>query len=160
MNNSQKLVIAKKIIKRFGKDLSKYTFGIWGLSFKPGTDDMREAPSIYIIKELIALGARVKVFDPKALNNAKQFYLNNINNIEYCESKYEVLDSADSLILLTEWKEFRSPDFELIKSKLNYPVIFDGRNQYMAYKLEEKGFEYYRIGKKILKTIFHKELLK
>ncbi|MCI2230385.1 UDP-glucose/GDP-mannose dehydrogenase family protein [Polaribacter sp. MSW13] len=147
VNNAQKLVIAHKIVKRFGEDLSGMTFGLWGLAFKPGTDDMREAPSIYIMKELIKRGAKIKAYDPKAMKEAKEFYLKGIESIQYFNSKYEVLKNANALILLTEWKEFRSPDFEEIKSLLNFPVIFDGRNQYNAFHLEEKGFEYFQIGK-------------
>jgi UDPglucose 6-dehydrogenase len=147
VNAAQKLVIAQKIVKRFGEDLSGFTFGLWGLAFKPGTDDMREAPSIAVIKELVKRGAKVKVYDPKAMQEAKEWYLKGMENIEYCNAKYEVLKDAAALILLTEWKEFRSPDFEEIKVQLVAPVIFDGRNQYNAFRLEEKGFEYYQIGK-------------
>jgi UDPglucose 6-dehydrogenase len=147
VNNAQKLVIAQKIVKRFGEDLSGLTFGLWGLAFKPGTDDMREAPSIYVIKELVKRGAKVKAYDPKSIEEAKECYLKGVEGITYYESKYEVLKDADALILLTEWKEFRSPDFEELKSQLISPVIFDGRNQYNAFNLEEKGFEYYQIGK-------------
>jgi UDPglucose 6-dehydrogenase len=148
VNDAQKLVIAQKIVKRFGKDLTGYTFGVWGLAFKPGTDDMREAPSIYVIKELVKRGAMVKAYDPKAVNEAKEHYLNGVKNIEYVDSKYEVLKNADSLVLLTEWKEFRSPDFEEIRNQLKNAIIFDGRNQYDTFNLEAKGFEYYQIGKK------------
>jgi UDPglucose 6-dehydrogenase len=147
VNAAQKLVIAQKIVKRFGEDLTGLTFGLWGLAFKPGTDDMREAPSIAVIKELVKRGAKVKVYDPKAMQEAEEWYLKGIENIEYCSAKYEVLKNAAALILLTEWKEFRAPDFEEIKAQLVAPVIFDGRNQYNAFKLEENGFEYYQIGK-------------
>lgn len=147
VNDAQKFVIAEKIIKRFGEDLTGFTFGLWGLSFKPGTDDMREAPAICVVKELEKRGAKVKVYDPKAIEKAIFFYLKDVKNITYCNSKYEVLQGADALILLTEWKEFRSPDFIEIKKTLNNPIIFDGRNQYNAFNLEEKGFEYYQIGK-------------
>ena len=147
VNNRQKFVIAEKVIKKFGEDLSGKTFAIWGLSFKPGTDDMREAPSIYVINELVKRGAKIKAYDPKAINEARHFYLKDLERVEYFESKYEVLDGVDALILLTEWKEFRSPDFEEIKKQLKFPIIFDGRNQYIAYNLEEKGIEYFRIGK-------------
>jgi UDPglucose 6-dehydrogenase len=148
VNDSQKFVIAEKIITRFGEDLTGLTFGLWGLSFKPGTDDMREAPAIYVVKELVKRGAKVKAYDPKAITEAKEHYLKDIENIEYVTSKYEVLGNSSALILLTEWKEFRSPDFEEIKAELKTPIIFDGRNQYNAFNLEEKGFEYYQIGKK------------
>ena len=147
VNDAQKLVIANKVIKRFGEDLSGFSFSLWGLAFKPGTDDMREAPAIYIVKELVKRGAKIKAYDPKAISEAKEYYLKGIENIEYYNSKYEVLKDTDALILLTEWKEFRSPDFEEIKSQLVSPIIFDGRNQYNAFDLEGKGFEYYQIGK-------------
>ena len=147
VNDAQKLVIAQKIVKRFGEDLTGFTFGIWGLAFKPGTDDMREAPSIYVIKELVSRGAKIKAYDPKAIDEAKEHYLKGIQNITYVTSKYDALKGADALVLLTEWKEFRSPDFEEIKSQLKTPIIFDGRNQYIAYDLENKGLDYYRIGK-------------
>ncbi|OSY87857.1 UDP-glucose 6-dehydrogenase [Tenacibaculum holothuriorum] len=146
VNNRQKTVLVDKVIKKFGEDLNGLTFGVWGLSFKPGTDDMREAPSIYLIKELVKRGAKVKAYDPEAMENAKNFYLQDVEVI-YEESKYEVLKKADALILMTEWKEFRSPDFDEIKKLLNTPVIFDGRNQYHAFNIEEKGFEYFQIGK-------------
>jgi UDPglucose 6-dehydrogenase len=147
VNDAQKLVIAQKIITRFGEDLTGFTFGIWGLAFKPGTDDMREAPSIYVIKELVSRGAQIKAYDPKAVNEAKEHYLKGIENITYVASKYDVLKDSDALVLLTEWKEFRSPDFEELKIQLKTPVIFDGRNQYSSFSLDEKGFEYYQIGK-------------
>ena len=147
VNDAQKLVIAQKIVKRFGENLTGLTFGIWGLAFKPGTDDMREAPAIYITKELVSRGAKIKAYDPKAVNQAKEHYLKGVQNITYAESKYDVLKDSHALVLLTEWKEFRSPDFDKIKSVLKSPIIFDGRNQYIAYDLENKGLEYYRIGK-------------
>ncbi len=147
VNNRQKLVIITKIVSRFGEDLRGKTFGIWGLAFKPGTDDMREAPSLEVIKELTKRGAKIKVYDPKAMEEAQREYLKSYDNIEYKEYKYEVLKNSEALILLTEWKEFRSPDFKKIKEQLNQSIIFDGRNQYIAYNLEEKGIEYYRIGK-------------
>jgi len=147
VNNAQKLVIAQKIIARFGEDLTGFTFGIWGLAFKPGTDDMREAPSIHTIKELVKRGAKINAYDPKAVDEAKKHYLKGIENITYVVSKFEALKDSDALVLLTEWKEFRSPNFEEVNAQLKTPVIFDGRNQYIAYDLENKGFEYYRIGK-------------
>ena len=147
VNDAQKLVISNKVIKRFGDDLTGLTFALWGLAFKPGTDDMREAPSIYVIKELVKRGAKIKAYDPKAMEASKTFYLKDTSNISYFESKYDVLKDADALVLLTEWKEFRSPDFEELKNQLKNPVIFDGRNQYNAFNLEEKGFEYFQVGK-------------
>jgi UDPglucose 6-dehydrogenase len=148
VNDAQKLVIAHKIVKRFGEDLSGKTFGLWGLAFKPGTDDMREAPAIYVVKELVKRGAKIQAYDPKAMAEAQECYLKGIENISYVNSKYDVLKEADALVLLTEWKEFRSPDFEEINTQLKSPIVFDGRNQYNAFNLEEKGFEYYQIGKK------------
>ncbi|MBE7634747.1 UDP-glucose dehydrogenase family protein [Tenacibaculum finnmarkense] len=148
VNNRQKFVIAEKIIKRFGENLSGLTFALWGLAFKPGTDDMRESPAIYVVKELVKRGAKIKAYDPKAMQEAQHFYLKDVEGVSYFESKYDVLKKATALIMLTEWKEFRSPDFTEIKQQLSFPVIFDGRNQYNAFNLEEKGFEYYQIGKK------------
>jgi len=147
VNDAQKLVIAEKIIKRFGENLLGFTFGVWGLAFKPGTDDMREAPSIYVIKELVRRGAIIKAYDPKAIKEAKEHYLRGFESVEYVDSKYKVLKNADALILLTEWKEFRSPNFKDLKNQLKKPIIFDGRNQYNAFNLKNKGFEYYQIGK-------------
>ena len=147
VNDTQKLVIAQKIVNRFGEDLTGFTFGIWGLAFKPGTDDMREAPSIYVIKELVKRGAKIKAYDPKAIDEAKEHYLKGVKNIEYLDSKYDVLIDSDALVLLTDWKEFRIPDFEKMKTQLKTPIIFDGRNQYNVFNLEEKGIEYYQIGK-------------
>jgi UDPglucose 6-dehydrogenase len=148
VNDDQKLVIASKVIKRFGENLQGKTFALWGLAFKPGTDDMREAPAIYVVKELVKRGANIRAYDPKAMQEAKECYLNDIEAVTYCNTKYETLENAEALILLTEWKEFRSPDFAEIKAQLNQPIIFDGRNQYNIFNLEEKGFEYYQIGKK------------
>ncbi|CAA0189271.1 UDP-glucose dehydrogenase family protein [Tenacibaculum maritimum] len=147
VNNRQKTVVVNKIIKKFGENLQGLLFGVWGLAFKPGTDDMREAPAIYVLRELVKRGAKIKVYDPKAMKEAKEVYLKDLGNIVYCNSKYEVLDKAISLILLTEWKEFRSPDFNQIKKRLEKAIIFDGRNQYNAFNLERRGFEYYQIGK-------------
>ncbi|MAD96951.1 MAG: UDP-glucose 6-dehydrogenase [Flavobacteriaceae bacterium] len=148
VNNRQKLRIAEKVIQRFGEDLNGRTFGVWGLAFKPGTDDMREAPSIYVIRELVKRGAKIKAYDPKAMDEAEDCYLKNLAEVSYCYSKYEVVKDADALLLLTEWKEFRSPDFSEIQMQLKNPIIFDGRNQYNAFKLDKIGFEYYQIGKR------------
>ncbi len=147
VNDAQKLVIAQKITKRFGEDLNGLIFALWGLAFKPGTDDMREAPATYVVKELTRRGVKVQAYDPKAMTEAQEHYLKGENNVQYFDTKYEVVKDADALILLTEWKEFRSPDFEEIKQLLKHPIIFDGRNQYNAFHLEDQGFEYYQIGK-------------
>ena len=148
VNDRQKLVIASKVINRFGEDLSGKTFAVWGLAFKPQTDDMREAPAIYIIKELVKRGAQIQAYDPKAMDEARHFYLKDLTGVSYCNSKYEALINADAMILLTEWKEFRAPDFEELKAQLKQPVIFDGRNQYNDQVLQKQGFEYFQIGKK------------
>ena len=147
VNDLQKLVIANKVVSRFGEDLTGKTFAIWGLAFKPGTDDMREAPAIYIIKELTQRGAKIKAYDPKAIDEAKHFYLKDVPNVEYFNSKYETLLGADAMILLTEWKEFRAPDFEELKKQLKHTIVFDGRNQYDSEKMHANGFEYFQIGK-------------
>jgi UDPglucose 6-dehydrogenase len=148
VNDAQKLVIAQKIVKRFGENLNGFVFGIWGLAFKPDTDDMRQAPAIYIIKELVKRGAHIKAYDPKAIPEAKDQYLKDVKNISYVDSKYDALKESDALVLLTEWKEFRSPDFSRIKLLLKNPIIFDGRNQYNTNDLKEIGIKYYQIGKK------------
>ena len=145
VNNRQKYVIAQKVIKEYGEDLTGKTFAVWGLSFKPETDDMREAPAIYIIKELVKRGAKIQAYDPKAVHEAKVCYLKGVE-VTYVESKYDALKGADALLLLTEWKEFRVPDFEEIGKLLKEKVIFDGRNQYNAFELPQKGWEYIQIG--------------
>lgn len=148
VNNDQKMVIARKVVERFGEDLTGKTFAIWGLAFKPQTDDMREAPAIYIIKDLVSRGAQVRAYDPKAMDEAQHFYLKDVPGVDYVQSKYEALPGADAMILLTEWKEFRSPDFGELEQQLKQPVIFDGRNQYNDKQLKNLGFEYYQIGKR------------
>ena len=148
VNYAQKRVIANKVIDKFGENLEGKTFAIWGLAFKPETDDMREASSIVVINELTKRGAKIKAYDPKAIKEAKEFYLKDNKSIEYFNSKYTALLNSDALILLTEWKEFRSPDFEEIKKRLKNPIIFDGRNQYNKHSLDNMGFEYYQIGVK------------
>lgn len=144
VNKSQRKSFVEKIVHRFGENLEGKTFAVWGLAFKPKTNDMREAPSITIINALLERGAKIKAFDPKAVEEAK-FYFN--NKITYTNSAYEALEGADGMLLLTEWNEFRRPDFEKIKTMMKTPVIFDGRNQYDTKRLEEKGFEYHQIGR-------------
>ena len=148
INNRQKFVISNKVISRFGEDLSNYVFTVWGLAFKPETDDMREAPSIYVINELIKRGAKINAYDPKATNEAKSHYLKNLP-VNYFNYKYDALEGSDAVIILTEWKEFRSPNFDKLKSKLKRPLIFDGRNIYNDFSLEKKGWEYHQIGKSV-----------
>lgn len=148
VNDDQKLVLVKKVVKRFGEDLSGKTFAVWGLAFKPGTDDMRDAPAITVIKELVKRGAKIRAYDPKAVEQAQTCYLKDVENIQYFDSKYDVLNDADALVLITEWKEFRSPDFDEVKMRLSKPIIFDGRNQYDYERIIDLGYEYYQVGKK------------
>ena len=145
VNKLQKLILVKKIMKHFDHDIKGKKFAVWGLAFKPNTDDMREAPATVIIQELVRLGAKVSAYDPAAMENAK-YYLDDI--IEYSQDQYEVLKNADALLTLTEWNEFRNPDFDRIKSELKSPLIFDGRNIYDTKKMEELGFVYFSIGRK------------
>jgi len=145
VNDEQKKWIYQTVVSRFGNDLSGKVFAIWGLAFKPNTDDMREAPSIVTVHELIARGAKIQAFDPEATEQA-QFYFKDRNEINYYKNKYDALNQADALLLLTEWSVFRSPDFEEIKERLNNPIIIDGRNQFERFNLHEYGFEYYAIG--------------
>lgn len=146
VNENQKLVLVNKVVNRFGQDLKEKAFAVWGLSFKPETDDMRQSSAITIINELTNRGAFIKAYDPKAIEAAKNCYLKDNKNIEYVDSKYTALKQADALILVTEWKEFRSPDFDEISKRLNNKIIFDGRNQYDKDMLNGLGFEYYQIG--------------
>lgn len=146
INHRQKRVLAEKIVRRFGEDLTGLRFAVWGLAFKPDTDDMREAPSITIIEELTQRGAEIVAYDPKAAELAKKVYLKNVPRVSYVESKYEAVKGADALVLVTEWKEFRQPDFDEIKKLLRAPLIFDGRNQYDSTKMKKLGIEYWQIG--------------
>ncbi len=146
VNNHQKNILSKKLEQKFGKDLSDKTFAVWGLSFKPGTDDMREAPSINLINYIIKNGGTVNAYDPKATSQAK-FYLNNAE-VNYCEDKYTALKDVDAVILVTEWKEFRSPDFTKMSELMNGKVFIDGRNQFSQEKINKHGFEYFQIGVK------------
>ena len=144
VNDRQKQVLFNKIVARFGDNLSGMKFGIWGLSFKPGTDDMREAPSINLIQSITNSGGDIIAYDPKAYEQAK-FYLEGLNVI-YCDNKYKALEDVDALILVTEWKEFRSPDFQKMKELMNQSIFFDGRNQFDKDHMKENGFEYHQIG--------------
>ncbi|MCH9739437.1 MAG: UDP-glucose/GDP-mannose dehydrogenase family protein [Epsilonproteobacteria bacterium] len=146
VNYAQKHVISDKVIRKFGENLEGKTFAVWGLAFKPETDDMREASSITVINELTKRGAKIKAYDPKARHEAETFYLKDNTNVDYVDSKYTALSDTDALLLLTEWKEFRSPDFTEMEQRLKNPVIFDGRNQYNKENLEKIGFEYHQIG--------------
>jgi UDPglucose 6-dehydrogenase len=146
VNNEQKKILIKKIKRKFGEDLAGFKFCIWGLSFKPGTDDMREAPSIVMINELFKAGANIKAYDPKATDIAKDIFKSNIDNIEFFNDKYDAVDDCDALIIVTEWNEFKSPDFDVISERINNKIVFDGRNQFDKNILDNIGFEYYQIG--------------
>lgn len=146
VNKDQKYVISNKVISRFGEDLSGKTFAAWGLSFKPETDDMREASSVAIINELTSHGAKIVAYDPKARHEAESFYLKENENVSYVDSKYEALKDADAVILITEWQEFKSPDFDEMKTLLKSSIFFDGRNQFDKDHMAEIGFEYFQIG--------------
>jgi UDPglucose 6-dehydrogenase len=149
-NARQKRRLYEKVVARFGSDLKGRTFAMWGLSFKPETDDVREASSLTMIELLLNAGARVRAFDPIAAENARKALspaLLEKRQLSFSEDQYRTLDDADALLLLTEWKQFRNPDFSVVKGKLRSPVIFDGRNQYRPDEMEELGFEYYGIGR-------------
>lgn len=145
VNFDQKRVLIQKILQKYGEDLTGKIFALWGLAFKPETDDVREAASLVIIRELTKRHATIKAFDPKATETTKCM-LSNVEEISYAPNKYAALENADALILVTEWKEFRSPDFNEMKFRMKTPVIFDGRNQYDTQILSDLGFEYHQIG--------------
>lgn len=146
VNFNQKKILFKKVVSHFSENLKDKKIAIWGLSFKPETDDMREAPSIPLINSLIEAGAVVNAYDPQAINEAK-FYLKGLD-VKYFDNKYNALENVDALILVTEWKEFRSPDFKRILKLMNTNVFIDGRNQFNYDQMEEQGFNYSQIGVK------------
>ena len=145
VNKEQRVIFITKILQRFGADLSGKTFAVWGLTFKPKTNDMRMSPSITIVNALLELGAKVQAYDPKGFEQAKLIWG---NKIVYAANSYDALNKADCLLLLTEWNEFRRPDFDKIKELMSTPIIFDGRNQYDGERLIQRGFEYYCVGKR------------
>ncbi len=144
VNENQKLVIVEKVISQFGNNLKGMTFALWGLSFKPNTDDMREAPSLTVIEQLIKLGAKLKVFDPIAMEEAKNHYLG--NKVVYAKDGYDTCVDADALLLITEWSEFRMPSWDVLSKLMKQKIVFDGRNLYDRKYLEEIGFVYHGIG--------------
>jgi UDPglucose 6-dehydrogenase len=144
VNESQKRLLYEMVVQHFKGDLRGRRFAVWGLAFKPNTDDMREAPSVVVIDALLAAGATVCACDPEAMYEAERHYLG--KRIEYAEKPMDALKGADALILITEWNEFRRPDFEAVKRLLKHPVIFDGRNIYRRKTLEQLGFTYFGIG--------------
>ena len=154
VNDAQKQVLANKVIKRFGEDLTGKTFAVWGLAFKPNTDDMREAPSRVLARELVSRGAALRVHDPVAMAEARRVIEADLADIEggvgrvhFCEAQMDVLEDADALVIVTEWKVFRSPDFSAIRAKLKTPVIIDGRNLYEPDAMATAGIEYHAIGR-------------
>jgi UDPglucose 6-dehydrogenase len=147
VNYAQKHVITEKIVKRFGESLAGKTITLWGLAFKPNTDDMREAPSLVLIEDLTKRGATIVAFDPVAMHEAQKSLGGNAN-VTFAADAQSALAGADALAIVTEWKTFRAPDFAAIKSALKAPVIFDGRNLYEPETMKELGFEYYPIGRK------------
>jgi UDPglucose 6-dehydrogenase len=144
VNEAQKLRLLELVRRRFGESLANRTFGIWGLSFKPDTDDMREAPAIPLVEGLVSGGAKVRVHDPEAMAVARGVFG---NRVEYCEHNYDVLPDADGLVIVTEWKQYRLPDFTRMKQLMRHPVIFDGRNLFDAGYVRQLGFEYASIGR-------------
>ncbi|MCV2361470.1 UDP-glucose/GDP-mannose dehydrogenase family protein [Paucibacter sp. TC2R-5] len=145
-NERQKMVLVDKVVARFGANLSGRHFAIWGLAFKPNTDDMREAPALVVVQELIRLGATVTAYDPVAMPEAKRV-LGDLRSLSFCERAEQALAGADALVLVTEWKEFKSPDFDAIKAALKQPVVFDGRNQYEPSLMKVLGLEHHGIGR-------------
>lgn len=144
VNEDQKKILSNRIINYFNGDVSGKTIGIWGLAFKPNTDDIREAPALTIIDDLLAAGAKIKAFDPEAMDNVKQIYG---DKIEFCNTQYEVLSNADALAIVTEWQVFRTPDFDKIRTSLINPAIFDGRNVFDVDRMRKMGFYYESIGR-------------
>ncbi|WP_295113730.1 UDP-glucose/GDP-mannose dehydrogenase family protein [uncultured Methanobrevibacter sp.] len=146
VNKRQKLVLVDKVTKRFGEDLSGRTFAIWGLAFKPGTDDVREATSLVVAEELIKRGAKIQAYDSQATEEFKRAIPDEcLSQITFTQNRYDAVEKADALILITEWKEFRTPDWQYLSEKLNQSIIFDGRNIYDK-KIRKYGFELYQIG--------------
>ena len=144
VNRVQRLKIAEKVIRHYGENLKGKTFALWGLAFKARTDDMREAAAIYTIEELTKRGAKIQAYDPQAHKEARKIFG---ERIEYFEDNYDALTKADALLVLTEWAEFREPDFDEIKTRLREAIIFDGRNLYEPERMKELGFTYYSIGR-------------
>jgi len=145
VNERQKKVLVEKVKAHFGPDLSGRTFAVWGLSFKPRTDDMRDAPSITVIESLLLAGARIHAYDPEARAEAKKIFA---GRIIYHDRNYDALKGADALLVITEWNEFRRPNFQYMKEQLKTPVIFDGRNIFDPQELKKLGFTYYSIGRR------------
>jgi len=155
VNDRQKKVLGKKVKNYFGSELSGFTFAIWGLAFKPETDDIRDAPALDLISELTEAGAKLRVFDPEAMNNVRQIMG---DSIYYAADQYEAVTGASAVIVVTEWSEFRNPDFDRIYGLLKHPAIFDGRNVYSLDKMKELGFYYESIGRSVVHAHIHDTL--
>lgn len=147
VNDRQRTILVEKIKNKFGNTLSGKKIGIWGLAFKPNTDDIREAPAIYIIDALLQLGAAIHAFDPEAMENVQKIYG---DKIQFAQNAYEVLQDADALVIITEWNVFRSPDFEMMRNMMRQPIIFDGRNVFDVQEIKSQGFYYESIGRKVV----------
>ena len=145
-NERQKHLLVGRVVARYGEDLHGRTFAVWGLAFKPNTDDMRDAPSRVVIEELVKRGASIRAYDPVAMPEASRV-LEGVPRIAMVDNQTAALQGADALLIVTEWKEFRNPDFDLIKATLKQPVIFDGRNLYEPALMREFGVEYVGIGR-------------
>lgn len=145
VNKEQRVVFINKILRKFGSDIKGKTFAVWGLTFKPKTNDMRMSPAITIINAILELGGNVQAYDPKGFEQAKIIWG---DKITYSKSSYDALEGADCLLLLTEWNEFRRPDFDKVKELLKSPVVFDGRNQYDAQRMKQRGFDYICVGRR------------
>lgn len=145
VNKEQRVVFINKILRKFGSDIKGKTFAVWGLTFKPKTNDMRMSPAITIINAILELGGKVQAYDPKGFEQAKTIWG---DKITYSKSSYDALEGADCLLLLTEWNEFRRPDFDKVKELLKSPVVFDGRNQYDAQRMKQRGFDYICVGRR------------
>ncbi|MEM9546106.1 MAG: UDP-glucose/GDP-mannose dehydrogenase family protein [Bacteroidota bacterium] len=144
VNEDQKKILSERIVNYFNGDVNGKTIAIWGLAFKPNTDDIREAPALTIINDLLDAGASIRAFDPEAMDNVKQIYG---DKIEFCKTQYEALEAADALAVVTEWQVFRTPDFDKIRSLLNNPAVFDGRNVFDVKRMRKMGFYYESIGR-------------
>ena len=145
VNDRQKTALIPKIEKYFNNNLAGKTIAIWGLAFKPETDDIREAPSLYIIKELLSKGAKIQAFDPEAMENVQRKIG---DTIHYADGMYDALENADALVICTEWSIFRTPTLQKLRDRLNAPIIFDGRNLYDVEEMQNEGFAYFSIGRR------------
>ncbi|MCH8330379.1 MAG: UDP-glucose/GDP-mannose dehydrogenase family protein, partial [Bacteroidetes bacterium] len=148
VNEKQKIIMVNRLMEHFNNDISGKKIALWGLAFKPDTDDIREAPALYIIEKLLEAGASVTAFDPEAMENVEAAIG---NSITYASNQYEALEDADALVIATEWAVFRTPDFERMGSQLKTKTIFDGRNLYNLDQMKEHQYHYYSVGREVIK---------